>query len=307
MSDVAGTGRKIMKTTVGIVVTSIFLLFIVASSARAQGPSGTSATDGSTPLGIQPGAPAGSYPLSGFDNINPFNGNLNFHLPLLHIGGRGGVQHTMMLPIEQRWRIIRSDQQPYIYTPTSERWFSTEPGYTPGAMAARLTGVADVNSCASEEPALTRLTFTTADGTEYEFRDVAYNGVARINYFDSNPTCHNTQTTNRGKVFVTADGNAATFISDADIYDFIAFVVTEDYPSGWVFMRDGTRYRIVQGRVTLIQDRNGNQLSFQYNFHNLRITDSLNRVINVNYYTMLIIHRLMTILCIPALAGLAAQ
>src|SRR5258706_13752146 len=94
MSDVAGTGRKIMKTTAGIVVTSIFLLFIVASSARAQGPSGTSATDGSTPLGIQPGAPAGSYPLSGFDNINPFNGNLNFHLPLLHIGGRSGVPHT---------------------------------------------------------------------------------------------------------------------------------------------------------------------------------------------------------------------
>ena len=42
----------------------------------------SSATDGSTPLGLQPGAPAGSYPLSSFDNVNLYNGNLNFRLPL---------------------------------------------------------------------------------------------------------------------------------------------------------------------------------------------------------------------------------
>src|SRR6185503_14912345 len=129
MSDVAKSGREMVRATASIVFKSIFVLLFIAGSARAQGPSGTSATDGSTPLGLQPGAPAGSYPLSGFDNINPFNGNLNFHLPLLHIGGRGGAQHTMMLPIEQRWRIIQSDAQPYTYTPTSERWFATEPGY----------------------------------------------------------------------------------------------------------------------------------------------------------------------------------
>jgi hypothetical protein len=49
----------------------------------------TSATDGKTPTGLAPGAPAGSYILSGFDNINLFNGNLSFTLPLINIKGRG--------------------------------------------------------------------------------------------------------------------------------------------------------------------------------------------------------------------------
>ena len=48
---------------------------------------GQSPADGKTPLGLSPGAPAGSYALSGFENVNPYNGNLNFHLPLIGIGG----------------------------------------------------------------------------------------------------------------------------------------------------------------------------------------------------------------------------
>ena len=36
-------------------------------------------TDGKTPLALKPGIPAGSYALSDFDNINPYNGALNFH------------------------------------------------------------------------------------------------------------------------------------------------------------------------------------------------------------------------------------
>lgn len=77
------------------------LLFI--STGHAQ--NFTSLTDGSTPSALTPGAPAGAYALSGFENINLYNGNLNFALPLLHIGGRGGAEHTMMLTIEQHWRI----------------------------------------------------------------------------------------------------------------------------------------------------------------------------------------------------------
>ena len=57
--------------------------------------------DGSTPSGLTPGAPAGSYALSGFDNINLYNGSLNFHLPLIQIGGRGVAGFTSNLTIEQ--------------------------------------------------------------------------------------------------------------------------------------------------------------------------------------------------------------
>ena len=69
----------------------------------------TSATDGHTPSGLAPGAPAGSYPLSGFENINPYNGSLNFHFPLVKVGGRGNVGFTNILAIEQKLR----DQRGY--------------------------------------------------------------------------------------------------------------------------------------------------------------------------------------------------
>jgi hypothetical protein len=80
-------------------------LLFVACAMTASGQSVTSPTDGHTPLGLEAGAPAGSYALSGFDNINLFNGNLNFRMPLLHIGGRGSAQMTVMLPLELKWSV----------------------------------------------------------------------------------------------------------------------------------------------------------------------------------------------------------
>ena len=78
-----------------------WLLFSAASIVRAQ----TSATDGTTPTGLAPGAPAGSYSLSDIDQVNLFSGNLNFHLPLLSIGGRGGAQMKITLAINSvHWR-----------------------------------------------------------------------------------------------------------------------------------------------------------------------------------------------------------
>src|SRR6266571_6004148 len=85
---------------IGILVAVTALLLFSGATSAAQN---SNATDGSTPAGLKPGAPSGSYGLSGFDNINLYNGNLNFRLPLLSIGGRGGAGYTMMLPIEQHW------------------------------------------------------------------------------------------------------------------------------------------------------------------------------------------------------------
>src|SRR5712692_5589051 len=64
------------------VATALVLLSGVAGYAQ-------SVTDGSTPSGVAPGSPAGSYALSGFENINLFNGTLDVHVPTLKIGGRG--------------------------------------------------------------------------------------------------------------------------------------------------------------------------------------------------------------------------
>lgn len=76
---------------------AILLAPFMLSHAVAQ-----NAVDATTPPGQSPGAPTGSYALSGFDNVNLFNGHLNFHLPLIKVNGRGGVSFSSALPIEQR-------------------------------------------------------------------------------------------------------------------------------------------------------------------------------------------------------------
>src|SRR5438445_13765324 len=87
-----------------ILAIALFSLLLTAV-ASAQN---SSATDGSTPAGLTPGAPAGSYGLSGFDNINPYNRNMNFRLPPGSIGGPGGAGDTMKLPSEQQWTAVPS-------------------------------------------------------------------------------------------------------------------------------------------------------------------------------------------------------
>src|SRR5215813_6748206 len=89
----------------GTFAAVVGLIIILSATALAQStpPANTTATAGWTPLALQPGAPAGSYALGDFDNINLFNGHLNFRLPLMQIGGRGRAGYTMMLPIEQNW------------------------------------------------------------------------------------------------------------------------------------------------------------------------------------------------------------
>jgi hypothetical protein len=154
------------------------------SAASAQ----TSSTDGTTPLALTPGSPAGSYALSGFDNINVFNGNLNFHLPMDRVGGRGDVQYTMMLPIEDHWRVLdRSNDYQEIWLPTDYTWYGDKPGYGPGVLLGRAAatdygggGAACVHYPSYSYFSLTRLTFILPDGTEYEFRDQATGGAQQV-------------------------------------------------------------------------------------------------------------------------------
>ena len=246
----------------------------------------TSVTDGRTPSALQPGSPAGSYPLSGFDNINLYNGNLNFRLPLLQIGGRGSAQMKMMLALNLKgWHIrhtnkLMPDENEYhSYVPTQLGW-TPYSDYGAGRLSGRNYGLHTSSnfSCRWYSKTLSRLTFSASDGTEYEVRDQLTNGQP----LDS--TC--TQGAFRGTVFVTADGTAATFVSDTAIYDNPAVNVFGPHGfsvSGYLMLRDGTRYRIDSGNVTWIRDRNGNKMSFTYTSTSMMITDSLNRTVTVNY------------------------
>src|SRR5260370_5747102 len=89
--------RKMFASATRRQAWGIVLLILLASGASAQT---SHATDSTTPLGLAPGSPAGSYALTGFDNINLYNGNANIVFPLLHIGGRGSAQTAMLTVLD---------------------------------------------------------------------------------------------------------------------------------------------------------------------------------------------------------------
>src|SRR5262245_1877143 len=166
-----------------IIITILLVFFIYTTWAQT-----ISLTDGATPLGITAGAPAGSYALSGLDNINLFNGSINFSIPLLRVGVRGGAGYTMMLPIEQRWSVERDYiQYPSNYTdgPTPNPWKFLMPGYGPGVLVGRHVAREPIDCTLygiqeRYQTTLTRLTFITPDGTEFEMRDQLTEGEPLI-------------------------------------------------------------------------------------------------------------------------------
>lgn len=282
------------QVTAQIRATLILVLAVLftASLTKAQDTS-RNALDGFTPSGLQAGAPTGSFPLSGFDVVNPYNGNLNLSLPLLEVGGRGSTGYTIRQPISTQWTVTYSRvdngmggvyefYEPTMNAGPQPRWYSA------GMMVARMAqeNIIDYYCYYPDVPyylplqTVTRLTFVGPDGTSYEFRDQLLQGAPA-----SVPACA-TNSANRGSVFTTVDGQSATFIADGDIYDSIMVQGSAQWfgPSGYLKWRDGTVYRIDAGEVTWIRDRNGNKTTFTYvGYDQLIITDSLNRQITVEY------------------------
>lgn len=260
----------------------VFLSLLVSliSVSRAQ-----SSTDNVTPGALKPGSPAGSYALEDFDTVNLYNGHLNFILPLLKMGGRGSAAIPIVYKHEQIWR----DETYYacqpcgpLYYPTYNWWTTVRPIYGMGFLEARDSQDAS-QSCPEpiEVYSLTRLTFTAADGTEYELVDQATSGKPE------RLTCA-LPPPNRGKIFATIDGSQVTFISDTNLNDWGPL-----HPTGYLMMKDGARYRIEDGYVKWVRDRNGNRVTVTYGapynsgngtyYRPIKITDSLNREVTIEY------------------------
>jgi RHS repeat-associated protein len=242
---------------------------------------------GALPLGQAPGAPAGSYPLSDFDTVNFFNGHLNFRLPLAAAGGRGGAAHTVPFVYEQKWVVEHYfdpvTQQNVYYA--SDNWRSGhDPGFSPGVVQGYTVrffapDVCPTNQSLRTHPqTLSYLTFSAPDGTQYNL----YSPHGRAHHQPCSQTGFN-----RGRVFSSADGSAATFVVEGD--DVVEYPFpnhpTEFTVSGHLYLRDGTRYRVVDGRVTEVRDRNGNRLSVGYDGLGRveTVTDPLGRQITVQY------------------------
>src|SRR5262245_61460836 len=93
------------------VLLALFVAGLFASDVAAQAVS-RSPTDGTTPLGLTPGAPASAYALSDLDNINLYNGSLNFRLPLIRVGGRGSTGMIVTVSeFERHWRVERAESE----------------------------------------------------------------------------------------------------------------------------------------------------------------------------------------------------
>ena len=266
-----------------ISVAVFVILFTSIGGANAQNP-----IHGATSASQAPGAPAGSYALSGFENVNLYNGHLNFHLPLLSVNGRGESGYTITLPIESRW-VSEGTYGVCCFTPNFNWWTGIKPGYSPGVLQGRQIGV----PCNWELPGTTtstatRLTFTAVDGTEYELLDTQFGGdQALSNCITAHPP---NPGASRGTTFVTVDGTSATFISDTQIFDnpLAGEGALLIYPSGNLFFANGTRYRIINGTVREIRDRNGNLTTFEYDSSDftgrvVSIKDSLERQVNITY------------------------
>ena len=274
--------RLFGKVFANLLVSGAFIVLLNGVAAAQT----TSAIDGSTPLGLSPGAPSGSYALSGFGNVNLYNGNLNFHLPLVRSSGRGKAESVSLLELDTKWTV---NHRPVgvdgdILDTPSTNWWTRNAGYGPGVLAGRQSG-SGTFTCSSNShryfQTLTRLTFIAGDGTEYELRDQASNGQPT---YLSNPCT--AAAPSRGTVFVTSDGSAATFISDTTIYDKLGIGgLSVIYPSGYLKLRDGTCFRIDSGNITWLRDRNGNKITFTYDAYNrvVTITDSLNRQVTFSY------------------------
>jgi YD repeat-containing protein len=271
-----------------VAATALLLLGPCAPLARAQS---TSPVDGITPLGLAPGRPAGSFPLSGFESVNLFGGNLSFALPLLRVEGRGEAGFTMHLAVERRWSLRLTNPRKQHGEPDryAAEWdWGVKPGYSPGTLyqrsATQRVSVDPVSFMVTHQETLTRLSFRRGDGTEHDLRDDLTEGQLKVWWEGKAPF-------DRGVRWHATDGSAASFVSDAPIRDPGATPLgTRPVVGGRLLLADGTEYRIgtgtggAPGRVTRIRDRNGNTVRLEYADGALvRVTDPLGRVSTITY------------------------
>jgi RHS repeat-associated protein len=284
-----------------LVVLPLVVLFTV-SAAPGQSP-----TDNGTPLGLEQGAPAGSYSLSELEQINLFNGSLSFSFPAAQVGGRGKAGYSVQVPIQAKWTAIKNEWHDEV----GNRFFSILPSYNPGAYlwgygANYSAGSMSIRysqwkpeycNIGSEfywtyRWARTTVVFTAPDGTEHELVDQGTLGQP-INY----PSC-SLNGNSRGTTFVSRNDPGMTFISDTPIRD--APYWGPDRITGYLKMADGTVYRfgaidhpLPWGSwhtpiISWVRDANGNKTTFvytndAYGDHLTSVKDSLNRELTFEY------------------------
>src|SRR5215213_4238016 len=195
MSDINKLFINVLCSAMLNLFTPLFVcLLLFCGSGAAQTTQISRTSDGLTTAGLAPGAPAGAYPLSEFENINLFNGQVSFTLPLVQ-KGRGGANISLPIKINRPSWLVQHELQPYptlqgvfIHTlsPYPDWWNDTytHPILPGGRMYGRYVNT-EIEDCTSSGNGViykrtnTFLTFITPDGTEYKFIDKYQGGNPR--------------------------------------------------------------------------------------------------------------------------------
>lgn len=276
------------------------LLTTMGSTGWVQAQIAKSILDGTTPPAIQASSAAGAWAISDIESINLFSGSAGLRIPLLSVGGRGGAQFRFVLPIETRWNLIvhpspnsggltllspvQEDVANAWGVPHMERRDEHEQAYcqTPGRTAVTYS-----------DATLTRLHWVGGDGSDVELVDSQTNGAHQLTGLNcvAGSVAGTYTRYDRGTEFVSRDGTSMTFVSDTTVVD-------GDFPTrqwggtGTLYLKDGTRYKVENGKATWMSDRNGNMITFQYDSTTttrygglLGVTDALGRSITIDYGT----------------------
>jgi hypothetical protein len=227
-------------------------------------------------------------------------------IPLATIGGRGSASFTLALSYNSKVWSTQSDgngvftgggaqgnfrniytamydkqdpedSEPYLMNLGSGWSILTSPG-----IKLRTLGIDPLktgcNVVIDDQPncrfkyALTKMWVTLPDGSQLELRDVNTQGTPYVTTAEYIAGFHDLRDQDRGRTWRSVDGSNVIFVRDTG-YPVGQVGGHNEYPSGWVFLADGTRLRMVQGVCSKIIDRNGNFITLNGGVY----TDQLGR------------------------------
>lgn len=169
------------------------------------------------------GTTQNSYDLSGFENINLFNGKLSFNLPLLKIAGRGDANVSVNYSLIHKWEVVGDRQIGYQIFPQS--FYRVDAGFVDedgdGSILDQETSQFDwyetnPTSCGTVfyQPSQATFSFkiTNSGGSSHILRSGSGAPI-------SVPYCFATQAgVNLGKEFISWEGDGVKFVADLPIY-----------------------------------------------------------------------------------------
>jgi RHS repeat-associated protein len=270
---------------------TVITFSILVSQAIAQNSS-----DRGTPADSKKGQSAQStYARDKIETVNLANGNFSLSIPLASVGGRGSASFTIALSYNSKVWTTQSDgngmftgegaqgtfrnlytamydkhrtedDEPYLIRLPGGWSILTSPGiklltYGIGHLTSGCNVTTDDQPDCGFKYALTKMWVTLPDGSQLELRDVATQGTP---YNTTDPYIEGyfpVIDRDRGQVWRSIDGSNVIFVRDAG-YPVGHIGGVNEFPTGWVFLSNGTRMRMEQGVGTKIIDRNGNFITF---------------------------------------------